>query len=53
MSPRTTLLIGGGHTHVVVLREWIKSGKPFGTVILISEGDHQYYSGMLPGKRVL
>lgn len=49
MSPRTTLLIGGGHTHVVVLREWIKSGKPFGTVILISEGDHQYYSGMLPG----
>ena len=49
MSPKTTLLIGGGHTHVVVLRNWIKSGKPVGTVILISEGDFQYYSGMLPG----
>jgi NADH dehydrogenase FAD-containing subunit len=49
MSPKTTLLIGGGHTHVVVLREWIKGNKPAGSVTLISEGDYQYYSGMLPG----
>ncbi len=46
---RRLLLIGGGHTHVEVIRRWGLNPEPDVTVTLLSPGRHTPYSGMLPG----
>jgi pyridine nucleotide-disulfide oxidoreductase family protein len=44
-----TVLLGGGHVHIGVLRRWLKTGSPPGQITLISPSGHFSYSGMLPG----
>ncbi len=46
---RRLLLIGGGHTHVEVIRRWGLSPEPGVTMTLVSPDRHTPYSGMLPG----
>ncbi len=43
------VLIGGGHTHALVLRKWGMGGLPGVRVSVISPGPTAAYSGMLPG----
>lgn len=43
------LLVGAGHAHLGVLRQWMEHAPPPGRIGLISEGEHAWYSGMLPG----
>ncbi len=55
ISRRTTsqisriLLVGGGHTHMLLIREWAIAPVPDVELILVSESEHTPYSGMLPG----
>lgn len=46
---RRLLLIGGGHTHVEVIRRWGLSPESGVTVTLVSPDRNTPYSGMLPG----
>jgi len=46
---RRLLLIGGGHSHVEVIRRWGLTPESGVTVTLISPERHTSYSGMLPG----
>lgn len=46
---RNLLLIGGGHSHVEVIRRWGIAPEPGVTVTLVSPDRHTPYSGMLPG----
>lgn len=46
---RRLLLIGGGHSHVEVIRRWGLAPEPGATVVLVSPDRHTPYSGMLPG----
>jgi len=46
---RRLLLIGGGHSHVEVIRRWGLAPEPDVTVTLVSPDRHTPYSGMLPG----
>jgi len=46
---RSLLLIGGGHSHVEVIRRWGLAPEPGVTVTLVSPDRHTPYSGMLPG----
>lgn len=48
MPPRL-LLIGGGHSHLVALREFACRPKPALDITLVSRDIHSLYSGMLPG----
>ncbi len=48
MSKRL-LLIGGGHTHVEVIRRFGTAPEPGVEVTLVSPGRYAPYSGMLPG----
>ncbi|AIE75345.1 MULTISPECIES: FAD-dependent oxidoreductase [unclassified Synechocystis] len=43
------LLVGGGHSHALVLKHW--SRHPLGNLelVLVSDGEQTPYSGMLPG----
>ncbi|TFL18661.1 selenide, water dikinase SelD [Jannaschia formosa] len=54
MSPdipltRDLLLIGGGHTHALVLRRWGMDPLPGVRVTVVNPGPTAPYSGMLPG----
>ncbi|MFM2430663.1 MAG: hypothetical protein RLZZ511_1876 [Cyanobacteriota bacterium] len=46
---RDLVLIGGGHSHAIVLRRWAMQPLPGVRLILISDGADTPYSGMLPG----
>ncbi len=48
MSKRL-LLIGGGHSHVEVIRRFGAAPEPGVEVVLVSPGRFASYSGMLPG----
>jgi selenide, water dikinase len=46
---RDLVLIGGGHTHALVLRKWGMSPLPGARLTVINPGPTAPYSGMLPG----
>ncbi|WP_417210101.1 selenide, water dikinase SelD [Antarctobacter sp.] len=46
---RDLVLIGGGHTHALVLRSWGMNPLPGARLTLISPNPTAAYSGMLPG----
>lgn len=49
MSDFDLLLVGAGHAHLGVLRQWARGGRPAGRIGLLSPGPEAWYSGMLPG----
>lgn len=48
-ATRDLVLIGGGHTHALVLSRWAKNPLPGTRVTLINPDPTSAYSGMLPG----
>lgn len=46
---RDLVLIGGGHTHALVLRMWAMDPLPGAALTVIDPGPSVAYSGMLPG----
>lgn len=47
---RSLLLVGGGHAHVAVLADWIRTGPPAATrTLLLTPHPALRYSGMVPG----
>lgn len=46
---RDIVLIGGGHTHALVLRMWVMNPLPGTRLTIIDPGPTVAYSGMLPG----
>jgi selenide, water dikinase len=46
---KNLVLIGGGHSHIIVLRCWQQNPPSNVRLILISDHAHAPYSGMLPG----
>ncbi len=46
---RDVVLIGGGHTHALVLRKWAMNPLPGARLTVINPGPTAPYSGMLPG----
>lgn len=46
---RDLVLIGGGHTHALVLRQWGMNPLPGVRVTVVNPGPTAPYSGMLPG----
>jgi selenide,water dikinase len=48
-APLDLVLIGGGHTHVEVLRRWITDPTPRTRLTLVLDRARAVYSGMVPG----
>ncbi|MEG3660450.1 FAD-dependent oxidoreductase [Celeribacter halophilus] len=48
-APRNLVLIGGGHSHALILKHWGLSPLPDVRVTVINPGAVAAYSGMLPG----
>jgi len=48
-STNDVVLIGGGHTHALVLRKWGMNPLPGARLTVINPGPTAPYSGMLPG----
>ena len=46
---RDLVLVGGGHTHALLLRKWGMNPLPGARVTVINPGPTAPYSGMLPG----
>ena len=46
---REVVLVGGGHTHALVLHEFARRPLPGANLTLISDVEQAAYSGMLPG----
>ena len=50
MSAKRLLLLGGGHAHALVLRQWARGGtRPDADITLVNPSSTAHYSGMLPG----
>lgn len=49
VASRALLLVGGGHSHIEVLRRFALAPWPGVRLTLVSPGRHTPYSGMLPG----
>ena len=47
--PRDLVLVGGGHTHVQVLRRWIMEPLPGALLTVVLDRPVALYSGMVPG----
>jgi selenide, water dikinase len=47
--PHQLVLVGAGHSHVEVLRDWAQDPLPGVRVTVVSEGPRTVYSGMVPG----
>ena len=43
------VLVGGGHSHVEVLREWARAPLPTGRLTVVVDRPTAVYSGMVPG----
>lgn len=43
------VLVGGGHSHVEVLREWARQSVPGVRLSVVTDGPRAVYSGMVPG----
>jgi selenide,water dikinase len=46
---RRLVLVGGGHAHLHLLREWARRPMPDVELVLVSPSAQQWYSGMVPG----
>ncbi|WP_052700983.1 FAD-dependent oxidoreductase [Loktanella sp. S4079] len=46
---KNIVLVGGGHTHALVLRMWARDPIPGARLTVINPGSMAAYSGMLPG----
>ncbi len=49
MAQPRLVLVGGGHSHALVLDDWRHRGLPAADLLLISDGNISYYSGLMPG----
>lgn len=47
--PKRLLLIGAGHAHLTMIRDWNEAEKEEMEWVLISPGPYHYYSGMFSG----
>lgn len=47
--PRQLVLVGGGHTHALLLYAFAENPLPDTRIVLVSDVDDAPYSGMLPG----
>jgi selenide, water dikinase len=43
------VLVGGGHSHVEVLREWARQPAPGACLTVVADNTRAVYSGMVPG----
>ena len=49
MTPPHLVLLGGGHTHALLLKLLSKGERPFSKITLVSDQAQTSYSGMVPG----
>ncbi len=49
MAEHRIVLVGGGHSHVQVLRAFARQPEPLARLTLVSDSLEAPYSGMLPG----
>lgn len=47
--PRHLVLVGGGHSHVEVLRRWAREPAPGVRLSVVTDSPRAVYSGMVPG----